>query len=291
MATHRRLDRDTERALAIRYRTSVDTGHEDVDARNELIEAHIPLIRSVASKVHSANLQHTQLEELVAVGCMGMIEGLRSFEPEMGTRVGTYCVYWIRNAIHAHVREFRWQTLSENDYKQILEYHRAISRMPVRFDGYVDFTELARTLKITEDRCRRLYSLTQSLLSLETPISRNGKLKLADTLKYGSNGRSDKFTAVLEEARRLVHLALAKLSAEERRTIESHFFEKEVAGYIEYMQVVKKLFADMGRAEQFKAFAKPTAQETQERKRILTKLSLLPSLKRAYNLLMTHQEK
>jgi RNA polymerase sigma factor (sigma-70 family) len=228
MATHKK---QSEADLAIRYRHSLHGGREDVDARNALIELHLPMIRWAAKRIQSANLRHLEVDELVGVGCIGMIEGLRRFDPARGYRVSTYCLPWVKNAMHKHVREVRWSSyLPEQSYRKLMKLHKVLSTLPARFDAHQSAADLARAARIDVDDCHQLQALTRALLSVETPISRNGRFKIADVLRI-PEGPSDAYYQAVDQAHELIEQGLETLTDEERWMIEWHFFHGEEPRY------------------------------------------------------------
>ena len=164
----------------------------------------------------------------MSVGCLGVIEGLDRFDPGLGWRVSTYCLWWVRNAIgYSHLREVRWQSaVNEGDYKLIVELHRVLSKKPVRFDGHVDFAPLAEELKIDEDECHRLYVVGDSMRSLKTPTSRNGKVKLGDN-REGKDKRSREFKVKAHELATVkLQEGIAALPDREKRGITGWDFDR-----------------------------------------------------------------
>jgi RNA polymerase sigma factor (sigma-70 family) len=185
----------------------------------------LDMIRAVASGIHLANQQHTELDELVNVGCLGMIDGLKRFDPDRGLRVSTYCLWWVRNAIHVHVRAVRWQSqVSETDYKVLMKLHKALAKMPTRFDGYIDFRQLAALLKMNETECQRLFALSRAIRSIETPISKNGKLKLGDILTNPEANPS--LAAARASVVSLVQEAVSHLPSQEQIALDEFFFQE-----------------------------------------------------------------
>jgi RNA polymerase sigma factor (sigma-70 family) len=233
-----RIDTAREKALIDRYLAARQFGVEDTEARSKLVEMNLRKIRSLAKKIHLANQQHTELDELVSVGCLGFIDGLRRFDAEHGVRVSTYCLWYSRGAIHTHVREVRFQSaVGEADYKLIMKMNRVLAKKPVRFDGHIDFTPLAKELEITERECHQLYATSKSVRSLETPTSRNGKQKLGDKLRHGKDNRGSEASKAFEIAAHKLMAAIEELPAPERKAIKAWYFDRAILGYLEYATV------------------------------------------------------
>lgn len=82
------LERDHELELARRYRASGDRRAADM-----LVRAHLRMVIALAIRYRRYGVA---LSELVAEGNCGLVMALNKFDPERGTRFGTYARYWIR---------------------------------------------------------------------------------------------------------------------------------------------------------------------------------------------------
>lgn len=82
-----RIDREEE----VRLARLIKNG--DVDAREKMIKANMPLVVHIASDFKG----QWELEEVVSEGYIGLIKAVEKFNPdEFGTRFSTYAVYWIK---------------------------------------------------------------------------------------------------------------------------------------------------------------------------------------------------
>lgn len=92
------LTAQREQILARRIRE-----HGDPVARQELIEATLPLVFHVARRFkHSAMSR----EDLIAEGNLGLIRAVERFDPGCGTRFHTYARWWIREAIQRAITQY-----------------------------------------------------------------------------------------------------------------------------------------------------------------------------------------
>lgn len=70
-----------------------------IKARNLIIEAYLPLLRTIAAGVKKGLPAQVELEELVSAGCFGLIDSIRTFNPMRNVRFGTYCSRRVRGAM------------------------------------------------------------------------------------------------------------------------------------------------------------------------------------------------
>lgn len=63
-------------------------------AHAKLVAHNLRLVIALAKSQLGARGGH--LDDLVAVGCRGLLEGIQRFDPDRGVKLGTYCAWWIR---------------------------------------------------------------------------------------------------------------------------------------------------------------------------------------------------
>ena len=77
----------------------------DVEARERLIEQYLPLVRSLARRY---SYRGEQLEDLVQVGCIGLIKAIDRFDIDRGVELTTYATPNIIGEIKRHFRDKGW---------------------------------------------------------------------------------------------------------------------------------------------------------------------------------------
>ena len=89
------LKPDEEAELARRWRDN-----EDRDALRQLVGSHVRLVVKIASSFNGYGMP---LDDLVAAGNLGLMQGVAKFDPDRGFRLSTYVSWWIRAAIQEHI--------------------------------------------------------------------------------------------------------------------------------------------------------------------------------------------
>ena len=90
VAGHRLLSREEEVELAKR----IEEG--DTQARDELVQANLRLVISIAVKYQGHNVP---LEDLIQEGNIGLIKAAGKFDYRKGFKFSTYAIWWIKQAI------------------------------------------------------------------------------------------------------------------------------------------------------------------------------------------------
>jgi RNA polymerase sigma-32 factor len=200
------LSREREHELALRYRD-----HEDREAANELIEAHLRAVVKIARKYGGYGIP---ISELVAEGNLGLIEAVRRFEPERNLRFFTYARYWIRAYILAHVLR-QWSIVdmgtsaAQSKIFFRLQAEKAKLEAELGDDESVDQT-LADKFQTSEDHVRAsLHRLRGRDASLDAPLGTEGSATFLDVLRDDSANAEER--AADAEMAHLVREAVANL--------------------------------------------------------------------------------
>lgn len=89
------LSPDEERIYIEKYENG------DEEARNILIERNLRLVAHVCKKYSTANIDQ---DDLISIGTIGLIKGIRSFDSNKGVRLATYVSRCIENEVLMHLR-------------------------------------------------------------------------------------------------------------------------------------------------------------------------------------------
>ena len=76
--------------------------------RNKLIEHYLPLVRSVAERLHNRLPNEVDVDDLSSSGLFGLLDAIAAFDPERGVRFETYCTQRVRGAIFDELRAMDW---------------------------------------------------------------------------------------------------------------------------------------------------------------------------------------
>ena len=97
-------DMDTKmRKVWVEYKVSNST-----EARNQLIEAYMPIVKFHADRVAAKVGVGTQSDELIAPGVFGMMDALDAFELDRGIKFTTFAAHRVRGAILDELRSMDW---------------------------------------------------------------------------------------------------------------------------------------------------------------------------------------
>ncbi len=89
------LSAEEERSLAIQYK---ETG--DLDAVRNLIMSHLRFVAHIARSYSGYGLPQA---DLIQEGNVGLMKAVKRFDPEVGVRLISFAVHWIKAEIHEFV--------------------------------------------------------------------------------------------------------------------------------------------------------------------------------------------
>ncbi|HVU01268.1 MAG TPA: sigma-70 family RNA polymerase sigma factor [Polyangiaceae bacterium] len=217
---HPRYDRDAEALLIARARAG------DARAANQLVAAHL---RDVAFIAHKYRNYGTPLDELVAEGSLGLLRALEKFDPERGTRFGTYAAYWIRAYVVTYVLRSRSLVTNRTGVlrtRLFFKLRRERARLETMHGASAETNRLlAERLTVTEAQLERMIARADARdVSLDAPVSEDAGATLGDSLSGGADPETA--YAATEMQRRVegaVADAFAALDPRERFIAEARF--------------------------------------------------------------------
>lgn len=74
--------------------------HQDPEAATKLVTSHLRLVARIAMGYRGYGLP---VNELIAEGNIGLMQGVRKFDAEKGFRLATYAMWWIKAAIQEYI--------------------------------------------------------------------------------------------------------------------------------------------------------------------------------------------
>ncbi len=89
------LTAEQEYMLAKRYQE-----HGDSEAAAQLVTSHLRLVAKIAMGYRGYGLP---VSELISEGNIGLMQGVKKFDPERGFRLATYAMWWIKASIQEFI--------------------------------------------------------------------------------------------------------------------------------------------------------------------------------------------
>ncbi len=86
--------------------------HRSIENKNKLVLHYLFLVRSIAGRLMPLYGAHTNYDDLIGYGVLGLIDAVEKFAPERGIRFDLYATKRIRGEIIDNMRKLDWASAS-----------------------------------------------------------------------------------------------------------------------------------------------------------------------------------
>src|SRR5437868_7121697 len=149
--------------------------HGDLQAREQLIEQYMSLVRSLARRY---SYRGEQLDDLVQIGAIGLIKAIDRFDLQRGVELTTYATPNIIGEIKRHFRDRGWSVRVPRGLQELnVQLSRLLEQLTVQLSRSPTISELAEAAGVDEE---------DVLEALES-----GRAYTSLSLSSGSGGQDD----------------------------------------------------------------------------------------------------
>jgi RNA polymerase sigma factor (sigma-70 family) len=143
--------------------------HGGAAEREELVEAFVPLVGSVA-RIYRSRAQ-VDRTELMQEGVVGLLRALERFDPQMGTPFWMYASWWVRQAMQQLVSELgRPIVMSDRALRKIARIKDAQREHLQRYGREPSLSAIAETIGLPRAEVESLMAAERSPRALEEPL-------------------------------------------------------------------------------------------------------------------------
>jgi len=137
------LSLEDEQALARRYRDQ-----EDLTAARELVHSHLRFVVHVARSYNGYGLA---LGDLIQEGNIGLMKAVKRFDPEIGVRLVSFAVHWIRAEMHDFIlKNWRIVKVATTKAQRKLFFNLRKSKTRLGWLNAEEVSAVARDLNVSE---------------------------------------------------------------------------------------------------------------------------------------------
>jgi RNA polymerase sigma-32 factor len=185
------LSREEEKKLAIEYKE-----FGNVEAAFKLLTSNLRLVVMIAREYERA---FRNLLDLIQEGNIGLMEGLKNFDPYRGVRFPSYAVWWVRAYIIRYImNNWRMVKIGTTQAQRKLFFNLQKEKEKLEAEGFTPEPKLlAERLDVKE---REIVEMDQRLsnrdLSTDMPVGDDNEATLIDFLADDSHTPEEQLAQV-----------------------------------------------------------------------------------------------
>lgn len=194
-----------------------------MDDQEQMVRDNCELVRRIAYHLIARLPEHTEVEDLIQSGMIGLLEAARNYDPSRGASFATFAGIRIRGAMIDEVRRHDWTPRSVHQkHRQVLQ---AIADIEGETGRHAEGHEVAGRLDISLDEYHKILrdSAVCKLFSLEETFADSTRSR--QVLNEGSPTPDDELRR--DQFRRELAEAIGRLPEREQLVL-SLYYEQEL---------------------------------------------------------------
>src|SRR5690349_15959998 len=143
------LTAEQETELGRRWRNA-----EDVDAARQLVLSHLRLVVAVSRNYLGYGLPQA---DLIQEGNIGLMKAVKRFDPDLGVRLVSFAVHWIRAEIHEFIlKNWRVVKVATTKAQRKLFFNLRSMKSGTNTLNSAEVAEMAKTLGVKPEEVREM---------------------------------------------------------------------------------------------------------------------------------------
>jgi RNA polymerase sigma-B factor len=195
--------------------------HGDLQAREQLIEQYMSLVRSLARRY---SYRGEQLDDLVQIGSIGLIKAIDRFDINRGVELTTYATPNIIGEIKRHFRDRGWAVRVPRGLQELnVQLSKLVEQLTVQLGHSPTIPELAKAAGVEEEEVLEALESGRAYSSLS--LSSGGSTEDGEELDPLESLGDIEPQYELSEHRAVLAPGFKVLDDRERAILHLRFFE------------------------------------------------------------------
>ncbi|MET0027319.1 MAG: RNA polymerase sigma factor RpoH [Candidatus Thiodiazotropha sp.] len=222
------LSAEEEHNLAVRLRD-----HKDLQAAQTLITSHIRFVVRIAKNYSGYGLA---LPDLVQEGTIGLMKAVKRFDPDMGVRLVSFAVHWIKAEIHEYIlKNWRIVKVATTKAQRKLFFNLRSAKKRLGWFSKEEIDSVAQDLGVKPETVLEMESrLSGQDIAFDGPQQDEDEPVMATPAGYLSDMRMEPSTLLEhvdseEQSKQQLLSALQELDARSREVLEARWLSDNKA--------------------------------------------------------------